>query len=153
MYMNKLILFIALALVLVGCSQSDQKPANLIERDQMVDVLYDVALLYAIEGTPRPFNDTIIKVDLSSVFNKYAIDSLRFVQSNRYYINLHKGVYYKMQEEILSRLEQELQAVDSLDVPVEVDAQLQPILLDTQQDSIQAVGNDSLSMPVLLEVQ
>lgn len=116
--MNKIVLLLVAVLMVCGCSNGTQKPENLIQKSEMVDILYDVALLYAIEGTPRPYNDTIIKIDLNSIFNKYNIDSLRFTQSHRYYINLHKGVYYKMQEDVLSRLEDNLKKIDSLSLSI-----------------------------------
>lgn len=108
--MRKSIL-LGLIVLLFGCnSNSIEKPDNLIDKDKMVDILYDISLLEAIKTqnisggiTPEMGNDFIYK--------KYKIDSLQFVKSNKYYASDIEG-YKKMFEKVKERLNTETLKID-----------------------------------------
>ena len=94
-----------------GCNSSSvEKPNNLIDKDKMVDILYDISLLEAIKTqninggiTPKMGNDFIYK--------KYKIDSVQFVKSNKYYASDIEG-YKKMFEKVKQRLNAETLKID-----------------------------------------
>ena len=112
--MNKFfVLFTVFALI--ACGSDVTKPSPFIEEKQMEDILYDMALLYSIEGVSAyTREDTLKKLDVNSIYKKYDIDSLTFVTNNRYYVELDGGVYHQMQNNILARLEASKVVVDSL---------------------------------------
>jgi len=91
---------------IVSCNNNTiEKPKNLIEKDKMIDILYDLSLLDAvktqfIEGgiSNKKVNDYIYK--------KYKIDSLQLVQSNKYYAS-DVEEYKKMFEKVKSKLDKE----------------------------------------------
>ncbi|WP_430614307.1 DUF4296 domain-containing protein [Flavobacterium sp. JP2137] len=104
--MKKLILLCGL-LALVSCKKELEKPKKFIERDKMVDILYDFALLGGIDNTSAFYADTTLSiVRADAVLKKYQIDSLTFAQNNRYYIELGNESYFEIQEDIRKRLEE-----------------------------------------------
>lgn len=110
---NLLIVFSSLIL-LVSCEKKLEKPQNFIEKDKFEQILYDISLFYSIKGLNSYGNDSVKRVDMNSILRKHGIDSLTFSQNNRYYIELHKGVYREIQSKVLERLDAQKVLVDSL---------------------------------------
>jgi len=98
--MKRFIVFLVI-MSFLGCySDKPKKPDNLIPKDKMADILYDVFILTSAKGTHKTTleNKGIYPEDY--VFEKYNIDSLQFALSNDYY------VYYGEEYEfIMSRVE------------------------------------------------
>lgn len=74
---------------LTSCSEKLlEKPENLIARDKMVEVLKDLAKVNAAKTT----NAAILRdnnIDpMAYIFVKHSIDSIRFVESDKYYASL-----------------------------------------------------------------
>lgn len=98
-------IYLFLALMILSCSNSPiKKPENLIDKDIMVNVLYDLSIIESLRNTgysggfqPMEANNYILK--------KYKIDSLQFAQSNKYYASDVKN-YKKMFETVNDRLTQ-----------------------------------------------
>ena len=75
--MRLITLLLAFLLVFVGCTTAIEKPKKLIEKDKMVDILYDIALLEAIKS--QNVNGGISsKKSNEFLFKKYKIDSLQW---------------------------------------------------------------------------
>ena len=102
--MKKGVLFFILISLIFSCNEEVvKKPENLIEKDIMVDVMYDLALLEAIKyQSPNALQAHKINPD-EYIYKKYKIDSAQFVQSNMYYASDYKE-YKKMYDQINSRL-------------------------------------------------
>lgn len=101
--MRKIVILVCIALAIISCNgNSIEKPNNLIGRDKMVDILYDVSLLEAIKN--QNINGGLSsKAGNQYIYKKYKIDSLQFVKSNKYYAsNIEE--YKKMIEEVKARL-------------------------------------------------
>jgi hypothetical protein len=104
--MRNSVVIICLIFSFFSCNNNIiEKPKNLIEKDKMINILYDLSLLDAvktqfIEGgiSNQKANDYIYK--------KYKIDSLQLVQSNKYYASDIEE-YKKMFEEVKSKLDKE----------------------------------------------
>jgi len=101
----KRIAFFLLVLFLTSCESkvSYTKPDNLIPKDKMVDLLYDMHLAI---GTSNVTNKNLEKNRnyLSLVYEKYGIDSVQFAMSNTYYtsnINDYEDIF----KEVHKRLE------------------------------------------------
>jgi hypothetical protein len=101
------IFFFCVAILLVGCKDSVvEKPANLIEKDKMIDILYDISLLETVKNhgiksriNQNEINDYILK--------KYKIDSLQLISSNKYY-----AADAKKYKEIFQAVKAKLEADD-----------------------------------------
>lgn len=89
---------------LVSCEQKAiEKPDNLIEKEKMDDIIYDLTLLQAMRGGYQATLDSN-KVDVANyIYKKYKIDSLQFVNSNRYYAS-DVAAYNRMFNRVNERL-------------------------------------------------
>ena len=110
--MNKILFFLVLLLFFSNCNKDlVKKPNNLIEKDVMVDVMYDIALLDAVKYQG---GDLLYKNEInpkSYVYRKYKIDSLQFVKSNSYYAADYQE-YKKMYDDLNNRLKKDKLSVD-----------------------------------------
>lgn len=75
-----------LTLIAVSCGNNTvEKPDPLLKEGQMVDILYDLAVLQAYKSSnPKVLTDN--KVDSRNyIYKKYAIDSLVFAKNHQWY--------------------------------------------------------------------
>jgi len=110
--MKKAIILICCVILVIGCnSNSVEKPDNLIDKDKMVNILYDISLLEAAKS--QNINGGLSsKTAYGYIYKKYKIDSLQFVKSNKYYIsNIEE--YKKMFEQVKERLNKEKEKVEA----------------------------------------
>ena len=102
--MKKGVLFFILISLIFSCKEEVvKKPENLIEKEIMVDVMYDLALLEAIKYQSTNELETHKINPDEYIYKKYKIDNAQFVQSNMYYASDYKE-YKKMYDQINSRL-------------------------------------------------
>ncbi|WP_232622914.1 DUF4296 domain-containing protein [Pareuzebyella sediminis] len=95
--------FVLIAFFMSCNEQLMEKPDRLIPRDKMVSVLKDLALVNAAKTT----NITRLREKnldpMVYVFEKYDIDSVQFVESDRYYASLpveYEKIYQEVEAEI-----------------------------------------------------
>ena len=112
--MKKIMPFIIVLFVLAGCKKELVKePKRLIERDKMVNIMYDLSLLEAMKIENPTLMDSIKYTSNQYIYKKYKIDSVQFAQSNIYYAADYKE-YEKMYNQIKARLDNEKNKVNSL---------------------------------------
>ena len=113
--MKKLVLVFC-AVWLLSCSNNPvPKPDNLLDEEVMINILFDIAILQATDGS-MPLKLSEKQINSSTyIYKKYAIDSLTFHQNQRYYAADVKQ-YKKMYQEVLDRLDEEV-AADSIASP------------------------------------
>ena len=105
--MKKILPFFIVLFILVGCKKDLVKePKRLIEREEMVNIMYDLSLLEAMKVDNPSLFDSLKNSPNQYIFKKYKIDSIQFVQSNIYYASDSKE-YQKMFEKVKVRLEKE----------------------------------------------
>jgi len=110
-YMRK-VLLLGLTVLFFGCNgNSVEKPKNLIDKDKMVDILYDISLLESIKS--QNINGGItVKMGNDYIYKKYKIDSIQFAKSNKYYAsNLEE--YKKMFEKVKEKLSAETVKIEA----------------------------------------
>ena len=100
--------FIILVLFLsVSCKKElVKKPAKLIEKEKMMNIIYDLTLLEAIKYQQPLSLDSVESNPKKFIFKKYKVDSLQFAKSNIYYASDYDG-YKEMYDVINARLEKE----------------------------------------------
>jgi hypothetical protein len=77
-------ILISFFLIVIGCTSTIEKPKNLISKDKMINVLYDLSLLQAIKA--QNISGGINKIGIDDyIYKKYKIDSIQLAQSNKYY--------------------------------------------------------------------
>jgi len=110
--MKKILPFLSFLIILVGCKKDVVKtPDRIIERDKMVDILYDLSLLAAIKSQNATYFANYNINQNQYIFNKYKIDSTQFAQNNIYYAADYME-YKKMFGEVKSRLANKKSYID-----------------------------------------
>jgi hypothetical protein len=112
--MKKIITFLTIITLFVSCKDEVvNKPEQLIEKDVMVNIMYDLSILEAIRNQNPTSLDTFKINSRDYIFKKYKIDSVQFAKSNVYYAADYNE-YKSMFEQISKRLETNQKKVDSL---------------------------------------
>ncbi|TDE46930.1 DUF4296 domain-containing protein [Flavobacterium rhamnosiphilum] len=112
--MRKIIALLTIVILFVSCKEEVvNKPERLIEKDVMVDIMYDLSILEAIRNQNPASLDTFKINSRDYIFKKYKIDSAQFAKSNVYYASDYNE-YKSMFEQISKRLEANTKSVDSL---------------------------------------
>lgn len=84
--MKKIISLLAIILIFVSCKEEVvKKPDRLIEKEVMLNIMYDLSLLEAIKYQNPASLDTFKINPKKYIYKKYKIDSLQFAKSNTYY--------------------------------------------------------------------
>ena len=99
----RIITYIVLVLCVLGCKNNaidkPEKPDNLIDKDKMVDVLYDMALMSSAKGVGKRTLENKGVNPEAFIYEKHNIDSIQFKQSNAYYaydIDTYEAIYEKV---------------------------------------------------------
>ena len=97
---------------LFACSEEViEKPENLIPKDQMVEILYDLAIINsAKKSNPSYLTERGIEA-MPFIYRRYDIDSLQFVQSDIYYAS-RPSEYEEIYSILEARLEKEKSEYD-----------------------------------------
>lgn len=103
----KQILFLFFSLLVLSCSKNPvPKPDNLLDEEVMVDIIFDISVLQATDGSmPYKLSENNIKMD-QYIFEKYKIDSLTYHQNQMYYA-ADARKYKKIYKKVIERLEEE----------------------------------------------
>ena len=101
--MRKIFLLIAF-IILFSCGEEViDMPVNLISKEKMIDILYDMAIINAAKiNAPQVMEDRNF-APMQYIYNKYEIDSIQFVSSDLYYASKpleYEDIYEKLEERI-----------------------------------------------------
>ena len=111
--MKNILSIILLFLLSISCnSNAVKKPENLIEREKMVDIIYDLSILEAAKSQkPIVLEQYQIKSN-TYIYKKYQIDSLQFANSVKFYAtDLEK--YYGIYDSVNKRIERNLKRIST----------------------------------------
>ncbi|MEM6892630.1 MAG: DUF4296 domain-containing protein [Bacteroidota bacterium] len=110
--MKQLGITLLLFLMLVGCAEKVVEPsANVIPREKMITILYDLALLNATNTSFRNVMQKQNKQMMELLYERHNIDSLQFAESDLYYAS--KPLEYEyIYEQIESRLKKKQKALE-----------------------------------------
>jgi len=145
--MKKIVPFIFALVFLIGCKKELVKePKRLIDKEKMVDIIYDLSLLDGMKVQDPTLIDSLKISTNQYIYKKYKIDSVQFAQSNIYYAADSKE-YEKMYNQVKARIEKnkvEITAVvkakakkDSL-----VEVRKKKLKLKKEADSIKKVKQE-----------
>ena len=109
--MKKISSIILLFLLSISCNSNDiKKPENLIEREKMVDIIYDLSILEAAKSQkPIVLEQYQIKSNVY-IYKKYAIDSLQFANSVKYY-SADLENYHAIYDSVNKRIDRNLKTL------------------------------------------
>ncbi|MDT8415649.1 MAG: DUF4296 domain-containing protein [Flavobacteriaceae bacterium] len=138
----KNIYLIILVFFVFSCQEIDKekKPKDLIARDKMADVMYDIVLLNAAKSySPKMIENSDIDYQ-KYVYERHGIDSLQFARSSNYYshhLDTYISIYNAVENKLLS---QKRIWKDSLDVQKKIQDSL-ATAARRKQDSISKLKN------------
>lgn len=125
--MKKIVAFI-FVIVLLACTDvhKSPKPTNLIEKDKMVNIMYDIRLISAARSKNyKKLKDSAVFTD-AYIYHKYQIDSLTFRQNLDYYATQSFKEFKDIEHSVKLRLDinkkkvqNEIKRKDSLEKPKE----------------------------------
>jgi len=105
--MKQICISIVLSLLVIACSSDKpKKPENLIPKEKMEQVLYDLYIINAAKGVNRKLLEHNGFMPETYVLTKYNIDSIQFRQSNDYYA-FDAIAYKNIVENVKKRLEKD----------------------------------------------
>ncbi len=100
----KKIAFIFLAIFVFSCTEKLlEEPENLIPKEKMIQILSDLAILNAAKTNNAAILRKYDIEPMNYIFNKYNIDSLQFVESDRYYASMpeeHEKIYIEVEAKL-----------------------------------------------------
>ena len=92
--------------MLSGSKNPVPKPDNLLDEEVMVNIIYDISIIQATDGSMSyKLSDHNIKMD-QYIFEKYKIDSITYRENQRYYA-ANARAYKKIYKKVIERLEKE----------------------------------------------
>ena len=112
---KKLIVIFILGGLVIACDGADKikKPDNLIPKDKMGDILYDLYIINASKGVNRSLLEKSGLKPESYILSKYNIDSTQFASSNSYYAFKTED-YQDIIEKVKARLEKEKEGYEEI---------------------------------------
>ena len=112
--MKNCIIIVLVLFLSVSCKKELVKqPAKLIQKEKMIDIMYDLSLLDAMKYQNSISLDSVETDPVKFILKKYKVDSLQFAQSNMYYATDYEA-YKEMFDEIGKRLSVNQRATDSI---------------------------------------
>jgi len=110
--MSKTITYVLAFFMLISCAEKIvEKPENLIPKETMASILYDLAVLNATKSAAEhKMKEANINV-MEFLYEKYQIDSVQFAQSDLYYasVPLEYQSIYENVEAILNEEKKDLE--------------------------------------------
>lgn len=115
----KRVLYLLIFLMLASaCNEKViEKPEDLIAREKMIDILYDLALINAGKAIDPLALEKNQLEPMAYIYEKYQIDSSQFVRSDLYYAAIpeeYEAIYKSLEERLEAerlRIEEERQQV------------------------------------------
>ncbi|MFS4494247.1 DUF4296 domain-containing protein [Maribacter sp. 2308TA10-17] len=101
--MKKIILFLLITCFFSCAEKLMEKPDNLISKERMVEILNDLAIINAAKSTNAKLLQDYDLEPTKYIFEKYDIDSLQFVESDRYYASIpeeHEEIYIAVEAKL-----------------------------------------------------
>jgi hypothetical protein len=111
--MKKLI-FIFISVLLISCNEKPvPKPDNLLSKEVMEEIIYDMAILQAAEThKPQILSDNNIKIK-DFIYKKYKIDSATYFQNYKYFASDIKS-FKKIYKHVNERIQNQKKEIDTL---------------------------------------
>lgn len=112
-HISVILIFSILVLACDDISKRPKKPGNLISKDQMSELLYDLYVINSAKGVNKRTLETNGFNPETYILEKYNIDSTRFADSNIYYA-FDTETYKAIVEKVKTRLEAEKQVFEDI---------------------------------------
>ena len=98
--------YLLIIFLFIGCS--DNVPDNLISKEKMENIIFDIMILNASSGFDLKIDNNLLSDEL--IYKKHNIDSLQFFESELYY-SKNPREHYEIYAKVKIRI---LRSIDSL---------------------------------------
>ncbi len=114
--MKKSIVLLIAILLCFSCEPNlkPEKPDNLIPKDKMTDLLFDMFIVTSAKGIKRTKFESFGLDPEDYILKKYNIDSLQFAESNNYYA-YDVELYKSMIEDVKAKLSSEKEKYEAIE--------------------------------------
>lgn len=141
--MKKFVLILLVLFLSVSCKKDLVKePKRLIDKEKMIDIMYDLSLLEAIRYQNPASLDSMEISPAKFILHKYKTDSLQFAQSNMYYASDYRN-YKEMFDEVGRRLEKNKKRADSL-----IKIEEKKAIAKAKKEKMKRIKKDSVKIPL-----
>ncbi|RED46671.1 uncharacterized protein DUF4296 [Winogradskyella eximia] len=112
---KRISIILVLSVFVLACNgiEKPKKPDNLISKDQMSDLLYDLYIINSAKGVNRNLLQSNGFNPENYILEKYNIDSTQFADSNTYY-TFDTEEYSAIINKVKARLEKEKEIFEEL---------------------------------------
>ena len=96
--------YLLIIFLFIGCS--DNVPDNLISKEKMENIIFDIMILNSSSGFDLKIDNNLLSDEL--IYKKHNIDSLQFFESELYYSKNpreHYEIYAKVKIRILKSID------------------------------------------------
>ncbi|MDO1501797.1 DUF4296 domain-containing protein [Winogradskyella maritima] len=141
---TRLVFFTLLFLGLtMSCEKSVKppKPDNLISKDKMHNVLYDMFIINSAKGINRKLLENEVVNPEKYILEKHSIDSTQFAQSNAYYAHDIEA-YQEIIAAVRQRLVKEKEAAEKAETDIKEAAK-------RKRDSLKKVNANKETKPII----
>lgn len=141
--MKKTVSFLVITMLLFSCKNGGvEEPDQLIDKEVMENIIYDISLLDAIKYN-QPNTTENYKVNPKEfIYKKYKVDSVQFSKSNIYYAS-NFDEYKEIYDNVLKRIDSKKAVLDSIIKKAVKRDSL--IAVKRKQDSIKTVKKVALA--------
>lgn len=135
--------YILVLISFVSCNSLDRpkKPKNLITKNEMSEIMYDLYILNAAKGVNRKLLELNGVMPVDYIYKKYGIDSLQFAESNTYYA-YDLEVYTSIMDKMTAQLEKDKKLYQKLN---DEDQKILDSLQKIERKPIKLIKKDSLN--------
>jgi len=107
--MTKTLIYFFMIFLVFSCKSNSidkpDKPDNLISKDSMVEIIYDMSLMSSAKGSNKYILESKGVIPEDYIFKRHNIDSLQFALSNEYYaynLKTYEDIYTKIKAKLKS---------------------------------------------------
>ncbi|WP_052752735.1 DUF4296 domain-containing protein [Kordia zhangzhouensis] len=140
--MKKVISLFILCITIISCKEEAvPKPDNLLSKEKMAEILYDITLINAAKGVDnKKLEESYMHLD-AYVYQKHQIDSLQFLVSNNYYA-ANPLIYDEIYGIVQAKLTKERKAIGK---EIELEQKRRDSIQDAKKIARKERNNDSIT--------
>jgi hypothetical protein len=129
-------------------NQNNKPPENLISKEKMVDIIYDMTLINVAKGVNKSILENNGIIPEQYLFNKHSIDSMLFAKSNEYY-SYDLKTYQTIYDNVKIKLEKNKKIIiDSIEILKQISGEMSKKLIKESKKNkilIDTIKIDSIS--------
>ncbi len=137
--MRQVFKYILVLFLVLSCNNNSiekpKKPKNLINKNKMVDIIYDMSIFTAAKGINKKLIENNGIFPENYIFSKHNVDSLQFAKSSEYYA-YRLDVYEDIYNEVKLKLDERKLYFDSIFSAEADQKRLESELKRTKRDSL-----------------